>query len=105
MQKICKTFAMSLCPPLEMKLSQLVGSSSKSDQREAAPAGSEQQQLNNNSSSEPKLEDTVNLITNMLKERRRELDLPNGLEVRMTLVILGLMTLERLCLTHLMSTK
>lgn len=76
-----------------MKLSQSVDSQhqlavvsrSKSDQSETAPAGSEQQQqqqqLNNNSSFKPKIEDTVNLITNMLKERRRELDLPDGLEV------------------------
>lgn len=77
-----------------MKLSQSVDSQhqlavvsrSKSDQSETAPAGNEQQQqqqeqLNNNSSFKPKVEDTVNLITNMLKERRRELDLPDGLEV------------------------
>lgn len=53
-----------------------------SDQRDATPAGSEQQQqLNKNGNSKPKVEDTVNMITNRLRERRGELGLPEGLEV------------------------
>lgn len=56
-----------------------------SDQRDATPAGSQhhqqQQQLNKNGNSKPKVEDTVNMITNRLRERRGELGLPEGLEV------------------------
>lgn len=51
------------------------------DQREAALTGTELQQLNNNSNTKPKVEETVNIITNRLKERRRELGLPDGIKV------------------------
>lgn len=103
-----------------MKLSQsadsqhqlAVVSRSKSDQSETAPAGSEQQQqqLNNNSSFKPKVEDTVNLITNMLKERRRELDLPDGLEVgtaknEFYWVLMPLRGSDRVGLWHLLTSK
>ncbi|XP_076598356.1 protein FAM13A-like [Chaetodon auriga] len=50
------------------------------DQREAALTGTELQQLNNNSNSKPKVEETVNMISNRLKERRRELGLPDGIK-------------------------
>ncbi|KAF1375591.1 hypothetical protein PFLUV_G00221770 [Perca fluviatilis] len=48
------------------------------DQREAALTGTELQQLNNNSNTKPNVEETVNIITNRLKERRRELGLPDS---------------------------
>lgn len=51
------------------------------DQREAALTGTELQQLNNNSNSKPRVEETVNIITNRLKERRRELGLPDSIKV------------------------
>lgn len=51
------------------------------DQREAAPTGTELQQLNNNSNARPNVEETVNIITNRLKEKRRELDLPDSIKV------------------------
>ncbi|KAM9848016.1 protein FAM13A-like [Aulostomus maculatus] len=44
------------------------------------PAGTERQQLNNNSSTKPNMEETVNIITNRLKERRRELGLPDSVQ-------------------------
>ncbi|TMS04651.1 Protein FAM13C [Larimichthys crocea] len=50
------------------------------DQREAALTGTELQQLNNNSNSKPNVEETVNVITNRLKERRRELGLPDNIK-------------------------
>ncbi|XP_050932838.1 protein FAM13A isoform X17 [Lates calcarifer] len=50
------------------------------DQREAAPTGTELQQLNNNSNARPNVEETVNIITNRLKEKRRELDLPDSIK-------------------------
>jgi len=51
------------------------------DQREAAPTGTELQQLNNNSNTKPDVEETVNTIANRLKERRRELGLPDSIKV------------------------
>ncbi|XP_039996064.1 protein FAM13A-like isoform X2 [Xiphias gladius] len=50
------------------------------DQREAALTGTELQQLNNNSNTKPNVEETVNIITNRLKERRRELGLPDSIK-------------------------
>uniref|UniRef100_UPI0037E869DF protein FAM13C-like n=1 Tax=Semicossyphus pulcher TaxID=241346 RepID=UPI0037E869DF len=50
------------------------------DHREAAPTGTELQQLNNNSNAKPNVEETVNIITNRLKERRRELGLPDSIK-------------------------
>ncbi|XP_073337554.1 protein FAM13A-like [Pagrus major] len=52
------------------------------DQKEAALTGMELQQLNNNSNSntKPNVEETVNTITNRLKERRRELGLPDSIK-------------------------
>ncbi|XP_072247683.1 protein FAM13A-like [Leuresthes tenuis] len=47
------------------------------DQREA---GTELQQLNNNSNTKPDVEETVNTIANRLKERRRELGLPDSIK-------------------------
>lgn len=41
--------------------------------------GTELQQLNNNT--KPMVEETVNIITNRLKERQRELGLPEGIKV------------------------
>ncbi|XP_054456356.1 protein FAM13B-like isoform X2 [Anoplopoma fimbria] len=53
--------------------------STSKDQREAALTGTELQQLNN-SNTKPNVEQTVNLITNRLKERRLELGLPDSVE-------------------------
>ncbi|XP_042358198.1 protein FAM13A-like [Plectropomus leopardus] len=50
------------------------------DLREAATTGTELQQLNNNSNAKPHVEETVNIITNRLKERRRELGLPDSVK-------------------------
>ncbi|XP_062257591.1 protein FAM13B-like isoform X1 [Platichthys flesus] len=50
------------------------------DQGEAAPTGTELQQLNNNGNTKPNVEETVNMITNRLKERRRELRLPDHIK-------------------------
>ncbi|XP_022619409.1 protein FAM13C-like isoform X2 [Seriola dumerili] len=50
------------------------------DQREAALTGTELQQINNNSNTKPNVEETVNIITNRLKERRRELGLPDDIK-------------------------
>ncbi|KAM6923197.1 protein FAM13A-like isoform 1-T1 [Lycodopsis pacificus] len=49
------------------------------DQREAALTDTELQQLNN-SNTKPQAEETVNAISNRLKERRRELSLPDSVE-------------------------
>ncbi|XP_068184330.1 protein FAM13A-like isoform X2 [Antennarius striatus] len=49
------------------------------DQRGAALAENELQQLNN-SNTKPDFEETVNIITNRLKERRRELGLPDSIK-------------------------
>ncbi|KAJ4948681.1 hypothetical protein JOQ06_020211 [Pogonophryne albipinna] len=51
-----------------------------SDQKEAAPTGTELQQLNNNSNIKANVEETVNTISNRLKERRRELGLPDSVK-------------------------
>lgn len=58
-------------------------------QKEAVPAGTALQPLNNNSITKPSVEETVNMITNRLKERRRELGLPDSIKVvtRMPLLI------------------
>lgn len=48
------------------------------DQREAT--GTELQQLNNNTNTKPNVEETVNIISNRLKERRRELGLPDSIK-------------------------
>ncbi|XP_029306167.1 protein FAM13A-like isoform X2 [Cottoperca gobio] len=50
------------------------------DQREAALTGTELQQLNNNTNIRPNVEETVNIITNRLKERRREQGLPDSVK-------------------------
>ncbi|CAJ1067190.1 protein FAM13B-like isoform X1 [Xyrichtys novacula] len=51
------------------------------DHREAALAGTELQQLNNNNTNtKPNVEETVNIITNRLKERRHELGLPDSIK-------------------------
>ncbi|XP_070772155.1 protein FAM13A-like [Enoplosus armatus] len=50
------------------------------DQKEAALTGTELQHLNNNSNTKPNVEETVNIITNRLKERRRELGLPDSIK-------------------------
>ncbi|XP_036071565.1 protein FAM13A isoform X2 [Oryzias melastigma] len=72
----------------EMKLRQSGGGFSSTaetcrnalSQKEAAPAGTELQPLNNNSITKPSVEETVNAITNRLKERRRELGLPDSIK-------------------------
>ena len=51
------------------------------DQKEAALTGTELQQLNNNSNTKPNVEETVNTIANRLKERRREMGLPESVKV------------------------
>ncbi|XP_041866272.1 protein FAM13A-like [Melanotaenia boesemani] len=48
------------------------------EHREGAPTGNELQQLNNNS--KPNVEETSNMITNRLKERRQELGLPDSIK-------------------------
>ncbi|XP_047459150.1 protein FAM13A-like [Mugil cephalus] len=50
------------------------------ERREPVSTGTELQQLNNNSNNKPNVEDTVNIITNRLKERRRELGLPDSIK-------------------------
>ncbi|XP_055018418.1 protein FAM13A-like [Boleophthalmus pectinirostris] len=50
------------------------------DHRGSALAGLELQLLNNNGNTKPNVEETVNSITNRLKERRRELELPDSLK-------------------------
>ncbi|XP_026046981.1 protein FAM13A-like isoform X1 [Astatotilapia calliptera] len=50
------------------------------DKQEAVPTGTELQQLNNNSNAKPNVEETVNIITNRLKERRQELGLPDSIK-------------------------
>ncbi|XP_040906484.1 protein FAM13B-like isoform X2 [Toxotes jaculatrix] len=50
------------------------------DKREGTLTGTELQQLNNNSNTKPNVEETVNIITNRLKERRRELGLPESIK-------------------------
>ncbi|XP_036980349.1 protein FAM13B-like [Acanthopagrus latus] len=50
------------------------------DQKEAALTGTELQQLNNNSNTKPNVEETVNTIANRLKERRREMGLPESVK-------------------------
>ncbi|XP_061600573.1 protein FAM13A-like [Cololabis saira] len=50
------------------------------DQREPAPRGMGLQQLNNNSNAKANVEETVNTIANRLKERRRELGLPDSIK-------------------------
>lgn len=49
-------------------------------QKVAALTGTELQQLNN-SNTKPNVEETVNIITNRLKERRREMGLPDNIKV------------------------
>ncbi|XP_034407757.1 protein FAM13A-like isoform X2 [Cyclopterus lumpus] len=53
--------------------------STSTGQREAALAGAELQLLND-SNTKPDVEETVNMITNRLKERRRELGLPDSVK-------------------------
>ncbi|XP_054885486.1 protein FAM13B-like isoform X2 [Poeciliopsis prolifica] len=50
------------------------------EQREAGPTGTELQPINNNSNATQNLEETVNLITNRLRERRTELGLPDNIK-------------------------
>ncbi|XP_042288901.1 protein FAM13A-like [Thunnus maccoyii] len=50
------------------------------DQRGVVLAGTELQQLNNNTNTKPNVEETVNIITNRLKERRRELGIPDTIK-------------------------
>ncbi|KAM8852502.1 protein FAM13A-like [Synchiropus picturatus] len=67
----------------ELKLKQSVkganGCRSNTDHKEAR-AGSELQQRNNNSNNKPNLEETFNIITNRLMERRRDLGLPDSIK-------------------------
>lgn len=51
------------------------------DQKGSSLSGLELQQLHHNGNAKPKVEETVNIITNRLKERRRELELPENLKV------------------------
>uniref|UniRef100_A0A3Q2ZBM8 Protein FAM13A n=2 Tax=Kryptolebias marmoratus TaxID=37003 RepID=A0A3Q2ZBM8_KRYMA len=89
--KLMKELVKSRKQLKEMKLRQLLqglgGLSSTSEtcrtnaeQRETGPTGTELQQINNNSNTKPSLEETVNTITNRLKERRRELGLPDSVK-------------------------
>uniref|UniRef100_A0A3B5R0C5 Family with sequence similarity 13 member C n=1 Tax=Xiphophorus maculatus TaxID=8083 RepID=A0A3B5R0C5_XIPMA len=54
------------------------------EQREAGPTGTELQPINNNSNATQNVEETVNLITNRLRERRSELGLPDSIKVGIT---------------------
>lgn len=56
------------------------------DLRDAALTGTELQQLNNNGNAKPKVEETFNIITNRMKERRRELGLPDSIKVSVAAV-------------------
>lgn len=55
------------------------------DHREVSVTGSELQVLNNNGNTKPDVEETVNVISNRMKERRRELGLPDDIKVRVEL--------------------
>ncbi len=57
------------------------------DQKEAALTGTELQRLNNNSNTNANVEETANIITNRLKERRRELGLPDNIKVSVRQVL------------------
>ncbi|XP_041645601.1 protein FAM13B-like isoform X2 [Cheilinus undulatus] len=50
------------------------------DHREAAVTGTELQKFNNNTNTKPNVEETVNIITDRLKERRRELGVPDAIK-------------------------
>uniref|UniRef100_A0A3P8UMT6 Family with sequence similarity 13 member C n=1 Tax=Cynoglossus semilaevis TaxID=244447 RepID=A0A3P8UMT6_CYNSE len=50
------------------------------DHREVSVTGSELQVLNNNGNTKPDVEETVNVISNRMKERRRELGLPDDIK-------------------------
>ncbi|KAM9804135.1 protein FAM13A-like [Neosynchiropus ocellatus] len=67
----------------ELKLKQSVeganGCRSNTDHKEVR-AGSELQQRNNNSNNQPNVEETFNIITNRLMERRRDLGLPDSIK-------------------------
>lgn len=75
------------CLHLELKLTQSIECGLRSgvtrrtapDPREASLTETQLQHVNNNSN--PSTEDTVNLINNRLKERRRELGLPEAVKV------------------------
>lgn len=70
--------------PVELKLRQSKETETcrgNTDKQEAVPTGTELQQLNNNSNAKPNVEETVNIITNRLKERRQELGLPDSIKV------------------------
>ncbi|KAK2824450.1 hypothetical protein Q5P01_021625 [Channa striata] len=53
---------------------------SRIDQKVTALTGTELQQLNNNSNNKPSVEETVNIVSNRLKDRRRELGLPDNIK-------------------------
>ncbi|XP_029925992.1 protein FAM13A-like [Myripristis murdjan] len=53
---------------------------SSRDQQGAPLTGMELQQLNNSSNSKPSLEETVHTLTNRLRDRRRELGLPDNIK-------------------------
>lgn len=78
---------MSVCclvSELKLRQSEEGGLRSSRGSQQAAPEqreGTELQQLNNNCNSKPGLEETVNSISNRLKERRRELGLPDSVKV------------------------
>ncbi|KAF7662240.1 hypothetical protein LDENG_00241310 [Lucifuga dentata] len=53
---------------------------SSTDQKGAPLTGAELQHLNNNSNTKPSVEETVQTLTNRVKERRRELGLPDNIK-------------------------
>lgn len=100
-----KTLTFFLVSSSEIKLTQSVESAVKglggvspsgetcrtnAEQREAGPTGTELQPINNNSNATQNVEETVNLITNRLRERRSELGLPDSIKVGAVETLLSL---------------
>lgn len=78
------------CLYLELKLTQLTeqglrSSSGKhrtsTEQREASLTETEVQRMNNNGNTKLSMEETINLMNSQLKQRRRELGLPEAVKV------------------------
>lgn len=85
--EIIYTVCLIFCLHLELKLTQSIEFGLRSggtrrtgtDPREASQTETQLQHVKNNSN--PSTEDTINLINNRLKERRRELGLPEAVKV------------------------
>lgn len=85
------------CPPSELKLKRSIDGAERrgfnpstepcrtsTDQKGAAVTGAELQHLDNNSNNKPSLEETVQVVTNRVKERRQELGLPDNIKVHVS---------------------